>query len=89
MLIAARSSLLIDRYFLPIPRQEVVEPTRGVAVRHSLEQGVFLWPSNVEPGETLALSSEQLSMLIDGVDWRAPSADGDLLSPAERRRATD
>lgn len=54
-----------------------------------LEQGVFLWPSNVEPGETLALSSEQLSMLIDGVDWRAPSADGDLLSPAERRRATD
>jgi transposase len=37
-----------------------------------LEQGVFLWPSNVEPGETLALSSAQLSMLIDGVDWRAP-----------------
>ena len=37
-----------------------------------LEQGVFLWPSNAEPGETLALSSEQLSMLIDGVDWRAP-----------------
>lgn len=32
----------------------------------------FLWPSNVEPGETLALSSAQLSMLIDGVDWRAP-----------------
>ena len=37
-----------------------------------LEQGVFLWPSNVAPGETLALSSAQLSMLIDGVDWRAP-----------------
>jgi transposase len=37
-----------------------------------LEHGVFLWPSNVEPGETLALSSGQLSMLIDGVDWRAP-----------------
>jgi transposase len=37
-----------------------------------LEQGVFLWPSNVEPGGTLALSSAQLSMLIDGVDWRAP-----------------
>ena len=37
-----------------------------------LEQGVFLWPSNVDPGGTLALSSEQLSMLIDGVDWRAP-----------------
>jgi len=37
-----------------------------------LEQGVFLWPSNVEPGGTLALNSAQLSMLIDGVDWRAP-----------------
>jgi transposase len=37
-----------------------------------LEQGVFLWPSSVDPGETLALNSEQLSMLIDGVDWRAP-----------------
>jgi transposase len=37
-----------------------------------LEQGVFLWPSNVEQGETLALNSVQLSMLIDGADWRAP-----------------
>jgi len=37
-----------------------------------LEQGVFPWPPAVDPGETLALSSEQLSMLIDGIDWRAP-----------------
>jgi transposase len=37
-----------------------------------LEQGVFLWPPDADPGETLALSSEQLSMLIDAVDWRAP-----------------
>jgi transposase len=37
-----------------------------------LEQGVFLWPPDIDQGETLALSSEQLSMLIDGVDWRAP-----------------
>jgi hypothetical protein len=37
-----------------------------------LEHGVFLWPSNVEPGGTLILTSAQLSMLIDGVDWRAP-----------------
>ncbi|SRR6266404_6486368 len=34
--------------------------------------GRFLWPSNVEPGGTLMLNSAQLSMLIDGVDWRAP-----------------
>lgn len=37
-----------------------------------LEQGVFLWPSNIEQGETLTLSSAQLAMLIDGVDWRVP-----------------
>ncbi len=37
-----------------------------------LEQGVFLWPSNAKPGGTLALTSSQLSMLIEGVDWRAP-----------------
>jgi transposase len=36
-----------------------------------LEQGVFLWPPD-DPGETVTLSSEQLSMLIDGIDWRAP-----------------
>jgi transposase len=36
-----------------------------------LEHGVFLWPSNVEPGGALMLTSAQLSMLIDGVDWRA------------------
>ncbi len=30
-----------------------------------LEHGVFLWPSNVEPGGTLMLNSAQLSMLID------------------------
>ncbi len=37
-----------------------------------LEHGIFLWPSNVEPGGTLSLTSAQLSLLIDGVDWRVP-----------------
>src|SRR6266540_6797595 len=37
-----------------------------------LEHGVFLWPSKVEPGGTLARSSAQLSLLIEGVDSRAP-----------------
>jgi len=37
-----------------------------------LEHGVFLWPPSVVAGETLPLSSAQLSSLIDGVDWRAP-----------------
>src|ERR1700728_4818179 len=31
-----------------------------------LEYGVFLWPPSVEPGETLSLTSAQLSLLIDG-----------------------
>ena len=37
-----------------------------------LDQGVFLWTPNAEPGKTLSLTSAQLSSLIDGVDWRAP-----------------
>jgi transposase len=37
-----------------------------------LEHGVFLWPSSAELGGTLMLTSAQLSMLIDGIEWRAP-----------------
>ncbi len=37
-----------------------------------LEQGVFLWPPNVETGKTLSMTSSQLSNLIHGLDWRAP-----------------
>lgn len=37
-----------------------------------LEHGVFLWPPSIEPGETLSMSSVQLSLLLEGVDWRAP-----------------
>lgn len=37
-----------------------------------LEHGVFLWPSSAEPSGTMMLTSVQLSMLIDGIDWRAP-----------------
>jgi hypothetical protein len=36
------------------------------------EKGLTRGPSNVEPGETLSLTSAQLSSLIDGLDWRAP-----------------
>jgi len=39
-----------------------------------LEHGVFLWPPNVTKGDTLSLNSAQLSLLIDGVDWRAPES---------------
>lgn len=37
-----------------------------------LEHGVFLWPSNIEQGRRLSLTSAELSALIDGIDWRAP-----------------
>ena len=37
-----------------------------------LEKGRFAWPGADELGDTVALSSEQLSMLIEGIDWRAP-----------------
>ena len=39
-----------------------------------LEHGVFLWPANAASTGTLSLTSALLSMLIDGVDWRAPVA---------------
>jgi len=35
-----------------------------------LEHGVFLWPPSVDPSETLSLTSTQLSLLIEAVDWR-------------------
>jgi transposase len=37
-----------------------------------LEQGRFQWPATAETGGTVALSSAQLSMLIEGIDWRTP-----------------
>jgi transposase len=37
-----------------------------------LESGRFPWPGADEQGATVALTSEQLSMLIEGIDWRAP-----------------
>ena len=35
-----------------------------------LEHGVFLWPPSLKAGETLSLTSTQLSLLIEGVDER-------------------
>lgn len=37
-----------------------------------LEQGRFVWPSTSETGGTVTLTSAQLSMLIEGIDWRTP-----------------
>ena len=37
-----------------------------------LERGGFPWPTSGEPGGTLAMTSAELSMLVDGIDWRAP-----------------
>ena len=37
-----------------------------------LEDGIFPWPRAEESGDTVALTSAQLAMLIDGIDWRSP-----------------
>ena len=35
-----------------------------------LERGRFVWPK--APGGSVSLSSAQLSMLLEGIDWRTP-----------------
>ncbi|WGJ13319.1 IS66 family insertion sequence element accessory protein TnpB [Methylocapsa sp. D3K7] len=37
-----------------------------------LDQGGFVWPRMIEPGGTITLSPAQLSVLIEGIDWRVP-----------------
>lgn len=37
-----------------------------------LEHGHFPWPAAGAPGDAVSLTSVQLSMLIEGIDWRAP-----------------
>ncbi|MET2829192.1 IS66 family insertion sequence element accessory protein TnpB [Mesorhizobium shangrilense] len=37
-----------------------------------LEHGHFDWPAAGHAGGTVSLTSTQLSMLIEGIDWRAP-----------------
>jgi len=37
-----------------------------------LDSGKFTWP-NCNKGETLCVTKAQLSMLLEGIDWRKPS----------------
>jgi transposase len=37
-----------------------------------LEHGHCPWPSSGTAGDAISLTSVQLSMLIEGIDWRAP-----------------
>lgn len=37
-----------------------------------LDQGGFIWPQLGDHGGRVLLSSAQLSLLIEGIDWRAP-----------------
>ena len=37
-----------------------------------LDAGRFPWPSAEVAGEAVALSSTQLSILLEGIDWRVP-----------------
>ena len=37
-----------------------------------LDQGGFIWPQTDDRGGKVVLTSAQLSMLIEGIDWRVP-----------------
>ena len=37
-----------------------------------LDQGGFIWPQVYDRGGKVVLSSAQLSLLIEGIDWRTP-----------------
>ena len=37
-----------------------------------LDQGGFIWPQADDRGGRVMLSAAQLSLLIDGIDWRVP-----------------
>lgn len=37
-----------------------------------LDGGRFPWPAADVTGDTIALSSVQLAMLLEGIDWRSP-----------------
>ena len=37
-----------------------------------LEDGGFIWPAAGEVGDSISLSPTQLSLLLEGIDWRAP-----------------
>ena len=41
-----------------------------------MEHGGFVWPSVHQVGESIVLSSAQLAMLIEGIDWRRPEQQG-------------
>ncbi len=47
---------------------------RAVPFAKRLERGRFVWP-RVEQG-TAVLTSAQLSMLLEGIDWRRPNGPG-------------
>lgn len=37
-----------------------------------LDSGSFIWPSSADSGGMVVLSSAQLSLLLEGIDWRRP-----------------
>jgi transposase len=41
-----------------------------VSLQQRLEQGRFVWPSPADG--RVSITSAQLAMLLEGIDWRAP-----------------
>lgn len=44
-----------------------------VRLAKRLEKGRFIWPSIARDG-TVTLATAQLAMLMEGLDWRTPTA---------------
>jgi transposase len=53
-----------------LPEGFVVGRTRLVPFAKRLERGRFLWPQAKDG--SVVLTPAQLSMLLEGIDWRAP-----------------
>ena len=51
-----------------------------------LSSGIFTWPQ-VKEG-TVSLSAAQLSMLLEGIDWRRPKRSGPAPSDPDRTQPT-
>jgi transposase len=56
---------------IPVPASTRVWLAAGVTdMRKGFAGGRFVWPSPVHG--RVSLSSAQLAMLLEGIDWRAP-----------------
>ena len=56
--------------FLPVEVVEPVRPQGACLFSKRLEKGRFVWPSPADG--KISVTSAQLAMLLEGIDWRMP-----------------